>query len=211
MATERNPSSGADLLLVLRETKDTTALDGLLIRYLPLAHRIAEKFRDAGCCLTEVTEAATCGLYKALLENESTSSQDMVALAVPAVVKAIKERMREQTSGGKLLQKLQSQTAVVERAAASLTVDLGRPPMVAELAGFTGLSKDQVYEIFELAEVGQPAAADVAGAPELDGVNPSILNGQDHEERYLMPPAVKSDRSTIIPDRRTRSKAELLI
>ena len=211
MATERNPSSGADLRLVLRETKDTTALDGLLIKYLPLAHRIAEKFRDAGCCLTEVTEAATSGLYKALLENESSSSQEMVALAVPAVVKAIKERMREQTSGGKWLQKLQSQTAVVERAVASLTVDLGRPPMVAELVGFTGLSKDQVYETFELAEVGQPAAADVAGAPDLDGVNLSLPNDQDHEERYLTPATGKSDGSAIIPDRRTRSKAVLLI
>ena len=131
MATERKPSSGADLLIVLRETKDTTALDGLLIKYLPLALRIAERFRDAGCCLTEVTEAATSGLYKALLENESGFSQEMVALAVPVVVKAIKERVREQTRGGKWLQKLQSQTAVVERAVASLTVDLGRTPMVA--------------------------------------------------------------------------------
>ena len=211
MATERDPSSGTDLLLVLRETKDTTALDGLLIKYLPLAYRIAEKFRDAGCCLTEVTEAATSGLHKALLENKSTSSQEMMALAVPAVVKAIKERMREQTSGGKWLQKLQSQTAVVERAVAKLTVDLGRPPMVAELAGFTGLSKDQVYETFELAEVGQPAADHVAGAADLDGVNLSLPNSQDHEERYLTPPAGKLDRSAIIPDRRTRNKAELLI
>lgn len=211
MATDRNPFSGTDLMVVLRETKDAAALDGLLIQYLPLAHRIAERFRESGCCLTEVTEAATFGLNQALLEYDSGSGQELVTLAVPAIVGAIKERMREQNREGMWLQKLQSQKAAVERAAVSLTADLGRPPMVAELAGFTGLSQDQVYETFELPEVVEPVAAKGSGVPDVSGIDFSLPNGQAQDERYLTPSMGRSKRGAMGQDRQSRSKAELLI
>ena len=211
MAKGWNSSSGAELLRVLQETNDAAALDRLLSQYLPLAHRIAEKFRDSGGCLEEITQAATAGLYRAILEYSLGPDQEMVTLAIPVIVGNIKDCLREQVGGNKGLRMVQTHRLGIDRAGAILTRRLGRPPMVAELAQYTGLSKEQVCETFELEGVDRPMVTDVAGALDAAGINFALPDDRAHEEHYLANQPGVPDGSALRPGRRRRSKAELSI
>jgi RNA polymerase sigma-B factor len=131
------------------DERDPIDRDVLIERFLPLARHLARRYERRGEPFDDLFQVACVGLVNAIdrfdLEREVTFS----SYAVPTIVGEIKRYFRDRTWSVRVPRDLQELTLKVDRAVADLSLDLHRPPTVAEIAANIGYEEEEVLEALE--------------------------------------------------------------
>jgi RNA polymerase sigma-B factor len=148
------------LLERLHRHGDQTARAALVERFLPLARQLALRYDGPTHAFEDVFQVACLALVKAVDRYEPDRGVAFSSYAVPTVLGEIKRYFRDQTWAVHVTRDLQERCLRVSRTVDDLGPRLGRPPTIAELAGATGCSQEEVLEALDVASAHRAASLD---------------------------------------------------
>ncbi|MDT6984109.1 RNA polymerase sigma factor SigF [Streptomyces lusitanus] len=177
--------------------------DEIVRAWLPMAHRLAGRFRSRGESYDDLRQVAALGLVKAVDRYDPDLGSAFESYAVPTVTGEIKRHFRDHMWTLHVPRRVQELRNRVRRATQELSQTVqGRGPTVAEIAECAGLSEDEV-------RTGQ-AAAESFSALSLDAEMPGsdgswslgdALGGPDPALDTVVDREAVKDRLAELPER----------
>ncbi|WP_432170548.1 SigB/SigF/SigG family RNA polymerase sigma factor [Streptomyces sp. 1222.5] len=146
----------AELFARLAELDDgperDAARDELVNAWLPMAHRIAGRFRDRGESVEDLRQVAALGLVKAI-DRFDPSRGAFESYAVPTITGEVKRHFRDRMWALRVPRRVQELRNRVRVARRELTQHPGSPePTTAAVAAHTGLTEEEVAAGMEALE-----------------------------------------------------------
>ncbi|GGM07268.1 RNA polymerase sigma factor [Streptomyces fumigatiscleroticus] len=126
--------------------------DELVTAWLPMAHRIAGRFRDRGESIEDLRQVAALGLVKAI-DRFDPDRGAFESYAVPTITGEIKRHFRDRMWALRVPRRVQELRNKVRVARRELTQSPGSPePTTADIAAHTGLTEEEVSAGMEALE-----------------------------------------------------------
>jgi RNA polymerase sigma-B factor len=138
------------LFAELRSSGDPNARSALVERHLPLARRLAARYRSTPQPLEDLIQVASLGLLKAVDAFDPTRGVSFPAFAVPTILGELKRHIRDTAWTVHVPRALQERALAAEHAERALAARSGAPPTVGELATEAGMSEEEVLEAFAI-------------------------------------------------------------
>jgi RNA polymerase sigma-B factor len=157
-------------LAVLDDGPERGALrDELVAAWLPMAHRIAGRFRDRGESVEDLRQVAALGLVKAV-DRYDPARGAFESYAVPTITGEVKRHFRDRMWALRVPRRVQELRNRVRVARRELTQHPGTPePTAADIAAHTGLTEDEVAAGLEALESFSTLSLDAALSAGEDG------------------------------------------
>ncbi len=169
-----------DSLLSSSREGDLGAREELVRHFVPLAKRLAGRYRHSGEPQEDLEQVAYLGLIKAI-DRYDPGLGSFDRYAVPTIIGELKRHFRDKGWGMRLARSMQERALEVNDAMFRLSTELGRSPTVKDVVAHTGLPIDDVIEALEAMAVYSPASLDAPYSPEDDGARTlgDSLGGED--------------------------------
>lgn len=132
---------------------------------LPLAKRLAARYRHAGESQDDLEQVAYLGLVKAV-DRYDPSAGPLVRYAVPTILGELRRHFRDKGWGIHVPRSVQENLMRVNSASERLATTLARTPTAADIAEATGLALEDVIEALDAGASYTPVALD---APQAGG------------------------------------------
>lgn len=143
--------------------------DELVTAWLPMAHRIAGRFRDRGESLEDLRQVAALGLVKAI-DRFDPARGAFESYAVPTITGEVKRHFRDRMWALRVPRRVQELRNKVRIARRELTQNPGSPePSVADIAAHTGLTEEEVAAGMEALESFSTLSLDAELSADDDG------------------------------------------
>ncbi|MEI7031724.1 SigB/SigF/SigG family RNA polymerase sigma factor [Streptomyces pratensis] len=143
-----DPDSTADFRRLV-EMPDGPARDRLrseiICAWLPMAHRLAGRYRNRGETLEDLRQVAAIGLVNAVDRYDPALGRAFAPFAVPTITGEIKRHFRDRMWSVHVPRRIQNLRNVVRLAGAELTA-AGTVPTPARIAEHTGLTEEEVRQ-----------------------------------------------------------------
>lgn len=134
-----------------RRSHDPAARDELIHRHLPLARRLAARYRNRHEPLEDLVQVASLALVKAVERFEPERGRPFVAFAAPTILGELKRHFRD-TSWAVHVNRSTLELALrVQAVVEELARETGRSPSVADIAIHLGVDSERVLEGLEAA------------------------------------------------------------
>jgi RNA polymerase sigma-B factor len=146
-----NVDDGAGLLQRYRCDGDLSAREELVERFLPLASKLASRYRNAGEPLEDLVQVACVGLLKALDRYEPERGGSFTRYAVPTMLGELKRHFRDKGWALHVPRSTQELALKVSDALGVLPARLGRSPGAGDVADWIGVPVEDVIEAMEAA------------------------------------------------------------
>ncbi|MFD4525757.1 SigB/SigF/SigG family RNA polymerase sigma factor [Streptomyces sp. NPDC058470] len=143
--------------------------DELVESWLPMAYRIAGRFRDRGESIEDLRQVAALGLVKAV-DRFDPARGAFESYAVPTITGEIKRHFRDRMWALRVPRRVQELRNKVRVARRELSQFPGASePSAAEIAAHTGLSEDEVGDGMEAMESFSTLSLDAELSSREDG------------------------------------------
>lgn len=147
-------------------SRDERLRDRLLAIYDDFALRLARHFPSRREAAEDLAQVARIGLLHAVDRFDPHRGRPFTSFARATIEGELKRHIRDRTWAMRVPRSLQEHYLVMVRTVDDLTQELGRSPLIAEVAERSGLTEEQVLEAMELGGSQRPASLDV---PPRDG------------------------------------------
>jgi len=161
--------------------KDPRARECLVERYLPLAGKLAARYRGrAGEPFDDLLQVASLGLLKAIDRFDPDRGTAFSSFAVPTILGELKRYFRDTGWSAHVPRDAQELALKVQKAEQATSSRLGRSPTADELALYMEVSVEQVLDGLEAAAAHHATSLEVPN-DELDGEPRSLSDvlGED--------------------------------
>jgi len=138
---------------------DPEARAKLIEHYLPLAKRLASRYRNSGEASDDLEQVASLGLIKAI-DRYRPEAGAFARFAVPTIVGELKRHFRDKGWGMHVPRYLQERVMEVNDAVERLSTELGRSPSPRDIAEDTGHDLEEVLEAMHAAGAYSPMSLD---------------------------------------------------
>lgn len=139
------------LLVRYHRHGDRAAREELVQRLLPLARRMARRYRRSDEPLDDLVQVATLGLIKAIDRFDPDRETAFSSYAVPTMLGELKRYFRDNGWAVHVPRGMQERVMQVDNAVKELSRRLGRSPSVAEISDAISSTPEQVLEAMEAA------------------------------------------------------------
>ncbi|MFJ9330700.1 SigB/SigF/SigG family RNA polymerase sigma factor [Streptomyces sp. NPDC101230] len=163
-----DPDTAADFRRLLELPGGTTRerLRGEIIcAWLPMAHRLAARYRNRGETLEDLRQIAAVGLVNAVDRYDPEIGRAFAPFAVPTITGEIKRHFRDRMWSVHVPRRIQNLRNAVRLAHAELAT-LGITPSATRLAEHTGLSEEDVRQGSEALHGFSALSIDAETAPD---------------------------------------------
>ena len=174
------------LLLRRYHDGDLSVRDQIVRSYMPLARRLAGRYRHSGEPQDDLEQVAYLGLIKAI-DRYDPDLGPFVRYAVPNILGELKRHFRDKGWGIHVPRSLQERFLKINQAVEQLSGRLGRSPSPKDVAEHTGFTLEEVLEALDASSAYSPAALDAPhpGAPDGDRTLGDSLGGDDPRFEYV--------------------------
>ncbi|MCH7625943.1 MAG: sigma-70 family RNA polymerase sigma factor [Chloroflexi bacterium] len=148
------------LLEVYRETSDPDAREQLVTNYVPLVRRLCRRFRTSREPQEDLFQIGMIGLLNAIEKFDPERGTSFSSLAIPEVLGAILNYLRDHGSLIKIPRTLRRNKLTLDKMAENLASSLGRWPTMSELSEACDLSEAEINAATELGRIGDPRSLD---------------------------------------------------
>ncbi len=138
---------------------DPAARAELIEHHLPLARRLAGRYRNSGESSEDLEQVASLGLIKAI-DRYRPDAGPFARFAVPTIVGELKRHFRDKGWGMHVPRYLQERVMEVNDAIERLSTALGRSPSPRDIAEDTGHGLEEVLEAMHAAGAYSPMSLD---------------------------------------------------
>ncbi|WP_320776066.1 RNA polymerase sigma factor SigF [Streptomyces sp. CRN 30] len=200
------PDTAADFreLAVLPDgPRRDTLRDRIVEAWLPMAERLAGRFRSRGENYDDLRQVAALGLVKAVDRYDPERGNAFESYAVPTITGEIKRHFRDHLWTLHVPRRVQDLRNRVRTAGQDLSQTIsGRSPTVAEIAEHADLSEEDVREGQEALESFSALSLDAALPGSDDGYSLSdALGGPDPALDTVVDREAVRKRLAALPDR----------
>jgi RNA polymerase sigma-B factor len=180
-----------------RATRDPGLREQIIVSYLGLADRLAERYRGSrGVTPEDLRQTARVGLVAAVDRYDPDYGNPFVPYAVACVVGEIKRSLRDTSWRVHVSRPVKERALRLCKALDELPHALGRSPTVAELAAHLGLSEEETLEAMEVAHTRSEVSLDQQvgeeGDTSLGDRLPAPAPREELEDLLLLPGLVGS-------------------
>ena len=147
---------------------DKSARDELIQSHLPLAHRLAGRYRNSGEPMDDLRQVATLGLINAV-DRYDPDAGSFVRYAVPTIMGELKRHFRDKRWALRVPRSLQERGMEVTKTVERLYARLGRSPSPRDIAEETGFTLEEVLEAMDLSTAYSPTPLDAPFGGDDDG------------------------------------------
>ena len=133
-----------DLLRRWHDEADRGARDALVERFMPLARRLANRYRSPYEPVEDLAQVAAVGLLGAIDRFDCDRGIPFPSFAIPTILGELKRYFRDTGWSVHVPRRPQEMALQVSRAVERMTSRSGRPPRVQELAEYLELSPEDV-------------------------------------------------------------------
>src|SRR5918995_3597656 len=167
-AAPRDERSADERTLLVRyaRTRDPKILDQLVKTFMPLARRLAARYRGDWEPVEDLEQVASLGLVKALDRFDPSRGVAFSSYAVPTILGELKRHFRDRGWSVRVPRDLQERIARVDRAIAELPGRLGRAPSVNEIAARLEIDPEDVLEAMEAGQAHHAMSLDAQSQTE---------------------------------------------
>ena len=176
----------------------------LVEEYLPLARRLAMRYRYTSEPIEDLVQVASMGLVLAAQRYDAERGTSFASFAVPTIIGELRRHIRDHGWSARVPRSVQENVMKVHAATDELGARIGRSPSPRELAAETDLGVEDVLEATLTTTAYEAASLDHRIDGDDDSPEPPITIGVDdpgyeHVERAVVIwPAV----SELPPDER---------
>jgi RNA polymerase sigma-B factor len=146
--------------------RDQTVREELVQRFMPLARRLAARYRGDRELLDDLVQVASLGLVKALDRFDPDRGVAFSSYAVPTILGELKRHFRDRGWSVRVPRDLQKRIARMDRAIAELPGKLGRAPSVNEIAERLEVDPEEVLEAMEAGQAHHAMSLDAQAQTE---------------------------------------------
>ena len=154
-------------LLAFSLSPEPTLRDEIAARCDWLAVRGARRFASRGEPFDDLLQVARIGLIKAIARFDPKNGAHFSAYATPTIMGEIRRYFRDHTWDLHVSRRIKDLRPSVQSVTEQLTTDLGRPPLVSEIAASLEISEDSVLETMEAGNAYRSVTLDPAGSSQL--------------------------------------------
>ena len=129
-------------------------------RYIPLADKLARRYRDTSEPIDDLVQVARLGLVKAVDRWDPGRGTAFSTFAVPTILGELRRHFRDRTWTSKPPRDLQDLYLQVHRVRQDLAPALGREPTARDVADRVGRTPEEVVEALAVGEAHSPASLD---------------------------------------------------
>jgi RNA polymerase sigma-B factor len=189
---ERAVSRVEDWFRHYAATRDPAVRERIIVAYLGLADRLAERYRSSrGASPEDLRQTARVGLVAAVDRYDPDHGNPFVAYAVACVVGELKRYLRDTSWRVHVARPLKERSLRVCRTLDELPHALGRSPTATELAAHLGISEEETLEAIEAAhtrtEISLDQQAGTGGDTSLGDRLPAAPPREEPEDLLLLP------------------------
>ncbi|MBO8194811.1 SigB/SigF/SigG family RNA polymerase sigma factor [Streptomyces oryzae] len=169
--------------------------DCVVTAWLPMAHRLARKFRNRGESLEDLEQVAALALVKSVERYDPARGNAFETFAIPTIYGELKRHFRDNMWEIHVPRRVQDLRNRVRASMRELELtSSGRSPTVAELAAHSGLSEEdtltgmEALQCFNSLSLDAPVSSETGGGGDGSGDGAICLmdtlssdeNGYDH-------------------------------
>jgi RNA polymerase sigma-B factor len=132
----------------------------LVTGYLPLARRLAWKYRDRGVQVEDLFQVASIGLLNAVDRFDPGHGSAFLSFALPTIQGEIRRHFRDRAWSMRVPRGLKDRHLAIAKATSVLSAELNRAPRPSEIAAHLELSLDEVLEGLHAGEAYSSASLD---------------------------------------------------
>jgi RNA polymerase sigma-B factor len=155
---EERRRDGERMLARYAVSRDPHLRDALVERYMPLARRLALRYRNTSEPLDDLMQVAAMGLIKAIDRFEPGRGTAFSSFAVPTILGELRRHLRDHSWTVRVPRDTQELAQRLDKASDRLAADLGRAPTVKELAAELGTSEEQLLDAHQARHAHSPAS-----------------------------------------------------
>lgn len=134
--------------------------DQIIESAVPLADRLAGRYRGRGIPIDDLRQVARAALVQAVRRFRSAGRESFLAYAVPCIRGELRRHFRDAGWTVRPPRRIQEARAAVTSARSDLQHSLGHDPSIAELAAATDLPEETVAEAGGVGHCFQPDSLD---------------------------------------------------
>ena len=138
---------------------DASAKEELVERFMPLAKRLASRYRIGADSQEDLQQVAYLGLLKAI-DRYDPDAGPFMRFAVPTILGELKRHFRQTRWTVHVPRSLQERVLDVNGAIEALSGSLARSPTPSDIAEATGLGLEEVLEAIDATTANNPIALD---------------------------------------------------
>jgi RNA polymerase sigma-B factor len=177
----------------------------MIVGLLPLARRLASRYRYSGESVDDLEQVAYLGLVKAV-DRYDPDAGPLVRYAVPTILGELRRHFRDKGWGTHVTRSVQENLLRVTAASDALATRLGRMPSARDIAAETQIPVEDVIEAQEAGSSYRPASLDapVGGARAAAAPLGDSLGGTDEHYEYVEYGAAIGPAFRKLPERERR-------
>lgn len=164
-----------------RESGDARARIELIEEFVPMATRLAWRYRKAKDSQDDLAQVACVGLVKAVDRFDPERGMRFASFAVPTILGELRRHLRDTSWRLHIPRKLQDQILALASVTEELSGELGRSPTVEELAARMHVSPETILDARQAMDSQRDRSLD---EPAYQGSSDSLadtLGGEDAE------------------------------
>ncbi|MHB8731698.1 MAG: sigma-70 family RNA polymerase sigma factor [bacterium] len=142
-------ADAATMFDAYRRTKDRGLRQALVLRYLPLVHRIARRYVRPGAPLEDLAQTGAIGLLRAVRSFDPGRGVKFETYAFEHIAGGIRHHLRDRVDAVRSPRWVRKLYADLTAAVARLEQDLGRTPTPGEVARAMHMTEAGVREILD--------------------------------------------------------------
>jgi RNA polymerase sigma-B factor len=192
----RQKHSREELQQLIRQFQQTGAEDlqeTLTAAFFPLVETLANKFARGQLLREDLIQVGMIGLLASFRRYDASIGRSFESFAIPTIVGEIKRFIRDKTWSVYVPRRIKELSPKIKRAVDELTIRLQRSPQIADIAGYLGVSEEEVLETLEIGRNYHSLSIDSELEADIDGNTVTLLDlvGSEEEgyrqvERHLM-------------------------
>jgi RNA polymerase sigma-B factor len=125
---------------------DAAARESLVVRFMPLARRLARRYARSSVPLDELVQVADLALVKAVDRFDPDRGRTFEAFAIPTILGELRRFFRDMSWSVHVARSAKERALEIQNTIATLSHEHGRPPTVPRLAEYLELSEEDVID-----------------------------------------------------------------
>ncbi|MBV9817855.1 MAG: SigB/SigF/SigG family RNA polymerase sigma factor [Solirubrobacterales bacterium] len=170
------PHAERALFAAWSERGDRCARARLIETHLPLARRLAARYRNPNEPFEDLVQVASLGLIQAVDRFDPGRGVAFSSFAIPTILGELRRHFRNTGWSAHVPRRAQELSLRVDRAANQLTGEHGRAPSVGQIAQYLELSREEVLHGLEAGVAHYASSLDAPATGENDHSNPEPLS-----------------------------------
>ena len=148
---------------------DAAARDELFDRHLPLARRLAARYRHSSEELEDLEQIAGVALLSAIERFDPERGTEFSSYAIPTILGELKRHFRDHGWSVHVPRDLQERALKISKAVDEMAAELGRSPEISEVARALELSVEEALDALRAAEAYDAVSLEAERPGESEG------------------------------------------